>query len=89
MGRDGSCFRVLKGANADGTAGINAEDFVEGVNRSRCRRDDRAANNGHFALVNVTAPNGKSAIDDGGNPQHKAKHHDYRQTVADAGFQVR
>ena len=81
-------FDWLKVADADGAVGIEAEDFIEGIDHCRSGRDDRAADDGHLALVNVAAPDGKSAIDDGGDAEHKAEHHDYGQTVADAGFEI-
>ena len=76
----------LEVADADGAVGIEAEDFVEGIDHRRSRRDDRAADDGHLALVNVAAPDGEAAVDDGGDAQHETEHHDDGQTVADAGF---
>ena len=56
---------VSESADADGAVGIEAEDFEEGENDRRSRRDDRAADDGHLALVNVAAPDGEAAVDDG------------------------
>ena len=78
----------LKAADADRAVAVQAEDFVEGEHRRRGRRDDRAAEDGHLALVHVAAPDGEAAVDDGGDAQHKPEHHNHGQTVADAGFQV-
>jgi hypothetical protein len=39
-------------------------------------------------LVNVAAPDGEAAIDDGGDAEDEAEHHDHGETVADAGFEV-
>ena len=82
----GSRFAWLEGADADGAVGIEAKDFVEGIDHRRGRRDDRAADDGHLALVNVAAPDGEAAVDDGGDAEHKTEHHNHGQTVADAGF---
>ncbi len=78
----------LEVADADRAVRVEAEDFVEGKDGCRCSRDDRAADDGHLALVNIPAADGEAAVDDGGDAKHKAEHHDYGQTVADAGFQV-
>ena len=43
---------------------VEAEYFVERKDDCRGCRDDRAADDGHFALVNVAAPDGEAAIDD-------------------------
>ena len=48
-------------ADADGAVRVNAEDFVKGEHGSGRSRDDRAANDTHFALVNVAAPDGEPA----------------------------
>ena len=81
-------YAWLKAANTDGTVGVVAKDLVKGKNDRRGRRDDRAADDGHLALVHVAAPDGEAAIDDGGDAEDKAEHHDHGETVADAGFQV-
>ena len=78
----------LEVADADGAVGVEAEDFVEGIDHRRGRRDDRAADDGHLALVNIAAPDGEAAVDDGGDAEDEAEHHDHGETVADAGFQV-
>lgn len=75
-------------ANTHRAVGIKAKDFVEGEHRRRSCGNDRAADDGHLALVNIAAPDGKAAVDDSGDPKDKAEHHDYGETVADAGFQV-
>ena len=78
----------LEIADADRAVGIEAEDFVEREHCRRSRRDDRAADDGHLALVNVAATDGEAAIDDGGDAKHKPEHHDYGETVADARSQI-
>jgi len=75
-------------ADANGAVGIEAEDGVEGIDHCRGRRDDRAADDGHLTLVNVAATDGEAAIDDGGDAEDKAEHHDYGEAVADAGLEV-
>jgi hypothetical protein len=75
-------------ADADRAVGIEAEDFVEGIDHGGRSRDDRTADDGHLALVNVAAPNGEATVDDSGDAEDEAKHHDDGETVADAGFQV-
>ena len=75
-------------ADADGAVGIEAEDFVKGIDHRRSRRDDRAADDGHLALVHVAAPDGEAAVDDGGDAEDEAEHHDHGETVADAGLEV-
>ncbi len=59
------CGAGSESADADGAVGIEAEDFEEGEDDRRSRRDDRAADDGHLALVNVAAPDGEAAVDDG------------------------
>ena len=81
-------FGWLKVADADGAVGIKAEDFIEGINHRRSRRDDGPADDGHLALVNIAATDGKAAVDDSGDAEDEAEHHDYGKAVADAGFQV-
>ena len=78
----------LERADADRAVGVEAEDGVEGIDHRRSRRDDRAADDGHLALVNVAAPDGEAAIDDGGDAEDEAEHHDDGETVADAGLEV-
>ena len=75
-------------ADADGAVGINAEDFVKGEDRCGCGGDDGAADDGHLALVNVTAPDGEAAVDDGGDAENETEHHDHGETVTDAGLEV-
>jgi len=84
----GQGFDLSESADADGAVGIEAEDFEKGENDRRSRRDDRAANDGHLALVHVAAPDGEAAVDDARNAEHEAEHHDYGETVADAGLEV-
>ncbi len=78
----------LEVANANGAVGIEAENGVEGIDHCRSRRDDESADNGHFALVNVTAPDGEATVNNARDAEHKTEHHDYGQTIAQAGFQV-
>ena len=75
-------------ADTDRAVGIKAEDFVEREHCRRSGRDDRAADDGHLALVNIAAPDGEAAVDDSGDAEHKAEHHNDGKTVADAGPQV-
>jgi hypothetical protein len=75
-------------ADTDCAVGIEAEDFVEREHRRRSSGDDRAADDGHLALVNIAAPDGEPAVDDGGDPKDKAEHHNHGETVADAGLEV-
>jgi len=81
-------FCRLEIADADGTVRVEAEDFVEGVNHGGRGGDDRAADDGHFALVNVSAPDGEAAVDDGRDAEDESEHHDYGETVADARSQI-
>ncbi len=83
-----SWFDGLEVADPDRAVAIEAEDFIEGVDHRRSRGDDCAADDGHLALVNIAAPDGEAAIDDGGDAQHEAEHHDDSETVADAGLEV-
>src|SRR5207302_1005876 len=76
-------------ADADAAVRIEAEDFVKGEHDRRSSRDDRAANDRHLALVNIAAPDGEAAVDDSGDAKDEPEHHDYGQTVADAGLEVR
>src|SRR5437764_13656385 len=75
--------------DADSAVRVEAEDFVESKDDRRSSSDDRAADNAHLALVNIAAPDGEPAIDDGRNAEDKAEHHDDGKTVADAGLEVR
>jgi len=79
---------LSEGADANGAVGVEAEDFEEGENDRRSSRDDRAANDGHLALVHVATPDGEAAVDDARNAEHETEHHDYGETVADAGLEV-
>jgi hypothetical protein len=81
-------WRELEIADANGAVRVDAEDFIEGENGRRSSRDDRPTDNAHFALVNVTAPDGESAVDDRRDAEDESEHHDYRETVADAGLQL-
>ena len=83
-----SGFALSEGADADGAVGVEAEDFEEGENDRRSSRDDRAADDGHLALVNVATPDGEAAVDDARNAEDEAEHHDYGEAVADAGLEV-
>ena len=78
----------LETADTNCAVCVQSEDFVKGEHRRRCCRDDGAADDGHFALVHIAATDGEPAVDDGGDPKDKAEHHDYGQTVADAGLEV-
>jgi hypothetical protein len=84
----GQGFAFSEGADADGAVGVEAEDFEEGENDRRSSRDNRAADDGHLALVNVATPDGEAAVDDARNAKDEAEHHDYGETVADAGLEV-
>ena len=75
-------------ADADAAVRVYAEDFVERKDDRRCSRDDRAADDGHLALVNIAAPDGEAAVDDAGDSQHEAEHHDHGETVADASLEL-
>lgn len=79
---------LLEIADADGAAGIETKDDIEGIDHSGGRSDDRPANDGHLALIHVAAPDGEAAVDDSGNAEDESEHHDYGQTVADAGLEV-
>ncbi len=74
-------------ADADGAVRVNAEDFVKGEHGSGRSRDDRAANDTHFALVNVAAPDGEPAVDDGRDAEDETEHHDHGKAVADTGLE--
>ncbi len=78
----------LKVADADGAVGIEAKDFIEGIDHRRSRRDDCAADDGHLALVNIAAPDGEAAVNNRRDAEDEAEHHDYGKTVADAGLEV-
>src|SRR6266516_7974608 len=75
------CVAGSKVADADATVRVDAEDFVEGKHGSGRSRDDRAANDAHFALVNIAAPNREPAVDDSRDAEDETEHHDYRQAV--------
>src|SRR4030095_7978286 len=47
-------WRELEIADADRAVRVNAEDFIEGEHGRRSSRDDRSADDAHFALVNIT-----------------------------------
>jgi len=81
-------FGWLEIADTDRAVGVEAEDFIEGIDHRRGRRDDGAADDGHLALVNIAAPDGEAAVDDRRDAQDETEHHDYGETVADAGLQV-
>ena len=74
-------------ADANAAVRINAEDFVERKDDCRGCRDDRAADDGHLALVNVAAPDGEAAVDDTGNAEDETEHHNHGEAVADAGLE--
>ena len=93
FGAHGGRVRVLVDlgleiADANRAVGIEAEDFVEGIDHRRGCRDDRAADDGHLALVHIAAPDGEAAVDDGRDAEDESEHHDDGDAVADAGFQV-
>ena len=73
-------------ADADAAVRVNAEDFVERKDDCRGSRDDCAADNGHFALVNVAAPDREAAVDDTGDAEDETEHHNHGKAVADAGL---
>jgi hypothetical protein len=75
-------------ADADGAVRVEAEDFVKGEYRGRGGGDDRAAEDRHLALVHVTSPNGKAAIDNRKDAEDEPEHHDDGQAVADAGLEL-
>src|SRR5438876_158963 len=81
-------WRESEIADADAAVRVNAEDFVEGEHGSRRSRDDRPANNAHFALVNIAAPDREAAVDDSRDTKDETEHHDYGEAVADAGFEL-
>ena len=88
-GRSGGwCGAGLERADANGAVGIQAEDGVEGIDHRRSRRDDRTADDGHLPLVNIAATDGEAAVDDGGDAEDEAEHHDHGEAVADAGLEV-
>src|SRR5439155_20919789 len=72
------CLKELKIPDANRAVRVQSEDFVECKDNCRCRRNDGPADDGHFALVHVAAADGKAAVDDRSNAQHKAEHHDDR-----------
>src|SRR5439155_8809776 len=74
--------------DADSAVRVEAEDFVESKDDRRSSSDDRAADNAHLALVNIAAPYGEPAIDDGRDAEDETEHHDYGKAVADAGLEV-
>src|SRR5438094_4451176 len=84
----GSGGRGSEIADANGAVRVEAEDFVKGKDDRRSSRNDRAADDGHLALVHVAAADGEPAIDDGRNAEDEAEHHDYGEAVADAGLEV-
>src|SRR5437899_3650396 len=88
QGGNGGLRRDSEIADADGAVRVEAEDFVKGEDDRRSGRDDRAADNAHLALVNIAAPDGEPAIDDGRNAEDETEHHDYGKAVADAGLEV-
>src|SRR5438034_540290 len=75
-------------ADADAAVRVDAEDFEESEDERRGSRDNRAADDGHLALVNVTATDGEAAIDHGRDAQHEAEHHNHGEGVADAGLEL-
>src|SRR5205823_4045850 len=75
--------------DTDSAVRVEAEDLVKGKDDRRRSRDDRAADNAHLALVNIAAPDGEPAIDDGRDAEDETEHHDYGKAVADAGLEVR
>src|SRR5439155_3542154 len=89
QGGSGGVRRESEIADANGAVRVEAEDFVKGKDDRRRSRDDRAADDAHLALVNIAAPDGEPAIDDGRNAEDEAEHHDDGKAVADAGLEVR
>lgn len=74
--------------DANGTVGIEAEDFEKGENDRRSSCDNRSANDGHLPLINITTSDGEAPVDDARNAEDEAEHHDYGETVADARLEV-
>src|SRR5438046_823232 len=85
----GGLRRESEIADANGAVRVDAEDLVKGKDDRRRSRDDRAADNAHLALVNIAAPDGEPAIDNGRDAEDETEHHDYGKAVADAGLEVR
>src|SRR6185295_7592029 len=71
-------WRESEIADADGAVRVDAEDFVEGEHGRRSSRDDRSADDAHFALVNITATDCETAVDDSRDTEDETEHHDYR-----------
>src|SRR5438552_8993584 len=69
QGGNGGLRRDSEIADADSAVRVEAEDFVKGKDDRRSSRDDRAADDAHLALVNIAAPDGEPAIDDGRNAE--------------------
>lgn len=84
----GAGFACSEIANADRTVRVEAEDHIEGINHGGRGGDDCPADDAHLALIHVAAPDGKAAIHDSGNAEDESEHHDYGQTVADAGLEI-
>ncbi len=78
----------LKISDADAAIRVEAEDFVEREDDCRSSRDNRAADDGHFSLVHVAAPDGEAAVDNRRNAEHETEHHDYGKAVTNAGLEV-
>jgi len=57
--------RESEAADSHGAVVVDAEDFEKGKNQGRRSGDDCAADDGHFSLINVAAPDGEAAVDDG------------------------
>src|SRR6266511_5722421 len=85
---DSGGLRESEIADANGAVRVEAEYFVKGKDDRRSSRDDRAADNAHFALVNIAATDGEPAVNNRRNAEDKAEHHDYGKAVADAGLEI-
>jgi hypothetical protein len=78
----------LEGSDAYRTVSIDAEDLEEGKDDGGCCGDDCTTDDGHLALVDITAPDRKPAGDHRRDAENETKHHDHREAVADAGFEL-
>lgn len=77
-----------EGADAHATVRVEPENFVEREDDRRSGGDDRAADDGHLALVHVAAPDGETAVDHARDAEDEPEHHDDSEAVADAGLEV-
>src|SRR5437867_12833291 len=61
QGGSGGSRRESEIADSNGAVRVEAEDFVKGEDDGRSSREDRAAENAHFSLVNIAATDGEPA----------------------------